>query len=79
MSVFDQVKKVIVAKIGAPPEYVTMESSMTDDLGCDELDLAELVMAFEQEFEVIITDDSAEKFKTVKDIVDYVSKTKAKK
>ena len=76
MSVFDQVKNIIVKKIGALPQNVTMKSSMTDDLGCDDLDVAELTMAIEQEFEISIPDEYSEKFKTVKDIVDYINKTK---
>lgn len=76
MSVFDQVKHIIVEKIGVLPENVTMKSSMTDDLGCDDLDVAELIMVIEQEFEISIPDQYSENFKTVKDIVDYINKTK---
>ncbi len=79
MSVFARVKKIIIAKIGVPPENVTMESSITDDLGCDDLDATELIMAIEQEFEIPITDEYSENFKTVKDIVDYINKTKGEK
>ncbi|CAF4011749.1 unnamed protein product [Rotaria magnacalcarata] len=76
MSVFDQVKNIIVEKIGASPENVTMKSSMADDLGCDDLDVTELIMAIEQEFKISIPDEYVENFKTVKDIVDYINKTK---
>jgi acyl carrier protein len=76
MSVFDQVKKIIVAKIGVLPENVTMKSSMANDFGCDDLDVAELIMSIEQEFEISIPDEYSENFKTVKDIVDYINKTK---
>ena len=76
MGVFDQVKNIIVEKLGASPEHVTMKSSMTNDLGCDDLDVVELIMSIEQEFEISIPDEYSEKFKTVKDIVDYINKTK---
>ncbi len=76
MNVFDRVKNIIVAKIGVSPENVTMKSSMTDDFGCDELDVAELTMAIEEEFKIRIPDEYSENFKTVKDIVDYINKTK---
>ncbi|CAF4075889.1 unnamed protein product, partial [Rotaria magnacalcarata] len=63
-------------KIGASPENVTMNSSMADDLGCDDLDVTELIMAIEQEFKISIPDEYVENFKTVKDIVDYINKRK---
>ncbi|CAF3913414.1 unnamed protein product [Rotaria sp. Silwood1] len=76
MTVFDQVKKIVVAKTGVSPEDVTMGTSMTNDLGCDNLDVIELIMAIEQEFKIRVPEEYSENFKTVKDIVDYINKTK---
>ena len=66
---FDKVKKIIVEQLGVDENEVTMEASITDDLGADSLDQVELVMAFETEFGIDIPDEEAEKIKTVGDAV----------
>jgi len=68
----DRVKKIVVEHLGVEPEKVTPEASFIDDLGADSLDIVELVMAFEEEFNVEIPADAAEKITTVKDATDYI-------
>ena len=68
----DRVKKIVVEHLGVESEKVTEEASFIDDLGADSLDIVELVMAFEEEFNVEIPDDAAEKITTVKDAIDYI-------
>ena len=68
----DRVKKIVVEHLGVDAEKVTEEASFIDDLGADSLDIVELVMAFEEEFNVEIPDDAAEKITTVKDATDYI-------
>lgn len=72
----ERVKKIVVEHLGVEAEKVTEEASFIDDLGADSLDIVELVMAFEEEFNVEIPDDAAEKISTVKDAVDYIEKNK---
>jgi acyl carrier protein len=67
-----KVKQVIVDKLGVNPEQVVSEANFVDDLGADSLDTVELVMAFEDEFNVEIPDEDAEKIKTVKDAISYL-------
>jgi len=78
MSVFDKVKKVIVEQLGVDENEVTLDASITDDLGADSLDLVELVMALETEFNLDIPDEEAEKIKTVGDAVRYVEEVSEK-
>ncbi len=66
---FEKVKKIIVEQLGVEENEVTMEASITEDLGADSLDQVELVMAFETEFSIDIPDEEAEKIKTVGDAV----------
>ena len=73
MELMDKVKEIIVEQLGVDPEEVTMSASFVDDLGADSLDVVELVMAFEEEFDLSIPDEDAEKIATVKDAVDYIS------
>ena len=73
----DRVKKIVVEHLGVEPEKVTEEASFIDDLGADSLDIVELVMAFEEEFNVEIPDDAAEKITTVKDAIDYINQQEA--
>jgi acyl carrier protein len=73
----DRVKKIVVEHLGVEPEKVTPEASFIDDLGADSLDIVELVMAFEEEFNVEIPDDAAEKIATVKDATDYIDQHQA--
>ncbi len=71
-TVYDRVKKVIVEQLGVDEEEVTPKASFTDDLGADSLDNVELVMALEQEFNLEIPDEDAEKITTVSDAVNYI-------
>ena len=70
--IFDRVKTVIVDQLGADEDAVTMEASFIDDLGADSLDIVELVMGLETEFDLEIPDDKAESIKTVGDAVNYI-------
>jgi acyl carrier protein len=72
--IFDKVKKIVVDRLGVTDDQVTMEASFTEDLGADSLDTVELVMAFEEEFNIEIPDEDAEKIGTVKDAVGYIGK-----
>ena len=70
--VFEKVKSIIVEQLGATESSVTMEASFIDDLGADSLDIVELIMALEEEFDTEIPDADAEKIVTVGDVVDYI-------
>lgn len=70
--IFDKVKAIIVEQLGVSETSVTMEASFIDDLGADSLDIVELVMALEEEFDIEIPDADAEKVVTVGDVVDYI-------
>lgn len=74
-SVEERVKVLVAEQLGLESEEVTSESSIVEDLGADSLDIVELVMALEEEFEMDIPDEDAEKILTVKDAVDYVRKS----
>lgn len=76
MATFDKVKEIVVEQLGVDEADVTMESTFIDDLGADSLDIVELIMAFEEEFNIEIPDEVAEKIKTVKDAVEYIEKEK---
>ena len=69
----EKVKQIIVEQLGVEEAEVTASASFQDDLGADSLDIVELVMAFEEAFEIEIPDEDAEKIKTVKDAIDYVN------
>lgn len=71
-SVFDKVKAIIVEQLSVEEEEITMESTFVEDLGADSLDIVELVMAFEEEFDMEIPDEDAEKIKAVGDAVKYI-------
>lgn len=73
-TVLESVKKIVVEHLGVEPEKVNEKASFIDDLGADSLDTVELVMAFEEKFEVEIPDDAAEKIVTVGDAVSFLSK-----
>ena len=78
MAVAAKVKDIIVDQLGVDPEKVKLESKFIEDLGADSLDIVELVMAMEEEFDIEIPDEDAEKLKTVNDVQSYlVSKGKA--
>ncbi|TDT61609.1 acyl carrier protein [Fonticella tunisiensis] len=70
--VFEKVKERISDILGVDPDDITMESSFIDDLGADSLDIVELIMALEEEFDIEIPDEEAEKIQTVGDVVDYI-------
>lgn len=70
---FSRIKEIIVDQLGIEESKVTPEASFVDDLGADSLDTVELVMALEEEFNLEINDEEAEKILTVKDAVDYVN------
>ena len=72
VSTFDRVKKIVVDQLGVAEADVQIDSTFIDDLGADSLDIVELIMAFEEEFEIEIPDDAAEKIKTVHDAVEYI-------
>ena len=72
---FEKVRAIVVEQLGVDEADVQIDSTFIDDLGADSLDIVELIMAFEEEFEIEIPDDVAEKIKTVKDTVDYIDKT----
>jgi acyl carrier protein len=74
MSVEDRVKSIIVEQLGVDADEVSPDASFVEDLGADSLDTVELIMAFEEEFGVEISDDEAEKIKKVKDAVEYIDK-----
>lgn len=72
METFDRVKELVVEQLGVEEDEVTAEASFVDDLGADSLDIVELVMAFEEEFDLEIPDEDAEKIQTVGNAVDYI-------
>ncbi len=67
-----RVKEIVCEQLGVSDEEVTPQASFIDDLGADSLDIVELVMALEEEYEMEISDEDAEKIKTVQDVVTYV-------
>ena len=69
---FEKVKKIIVEQLGVAETSITMEASFIDDLGADSLDIVELIMALEEEFDIEIPDSDAEKVVSVGDVVDYI-------
>ncbi|MFW5789680.1 MAG: acyl carrier protein [Bacillota bacterium] len=69
---FERVKNLIVEELAVDPDEVTVEASFIDDLGADSLDVVELVMALEEEFDIEIPDEDAEKIETVQDAIDYL-------
>ncbi|MDT3697947.1 MAG: acyl carrier protein [Thermincola sp.] len=71
-SVFDKVKAIIVEQLSVEEDEITMDSTFVEDLGADSLDIVELVMAFEEEFDMEIPDEEAEKIKTVGDAVKFI-------
>ena len=70
--IFDKVKEILMDQLDVEEEKVTMEASIVDDLGADSLDLVDMVMSLEEEFDVEIPDDQVENIKTVGDIVKYI-------
>ena len=72
MSIEERVKKIIVEQLGVKEEEVKPEASFIEDLGADSLDTVELVMALEEDFDIEIPDEEAEKITTVQSAIDYV-------
>ena len=70
--IFEKVKDIIVEQLGVAENTVTLEASFIDDLGADSLDIVELVMAIEEEFDMEIPDEDAEKVVSVGDVVEYI-------
>lgn len=71
-ALFEKVKSIIVSQLGVEEDDVVREASFLDDLGADSLDIVELIMALEEEFELEIPDEDAERIATVGDAVDYI-------
>ncbi|MBQ8613875.1 MAG: acyl carrier protein [Ruminiclostridium sp.] len=70
--IFEKVKSIIVDQLDVDENKVTMDANIQDDLGADSLDIVDLVMSFEDEFDMEIPDDQVENIKTVGDVVKYV-------
>jgi acyl carrier protein len=79
MATAEKVKSIIVEQLGVDEDEVTLDASFTDDLGADSLDIVELVMAFEEEFGIEISDEEAENISTVRQAVDYIDQNAAEK
>ena len=74
-TIFERLKKLAVEQLGVDEEEVVPSASFVDDLGADSLDLVELIMAMEEQFDVSIPDEDAEKIVTVQDAIDYIKKS----
>jgi acyl carrier protein len=79
MSIEQKVKQIIVEQLGVDEAQVDDSASFVDDLGADSLEIVELVMAFEEAFDIDIPDEDAEKISTVKEAIDYIAKKGEKK
>ncbi len=74
MPLEERVKKIVAEKLSVELDEVIPEASFVDDLGADSLDLVELIMAMEEEFDIEISDEEAEKLQTVQDAINYIKK-----
>ena len=72
--IFEKIQEVISEQTGIDKSQITMDSTFTEDLNIDSLDMVELVMALEEEYGIEIDEESAEKIKTIGDVVEYISK-----
>ena len=70
--VFEKVRTILVGQLGVDEDKITMEASISDDLGADSLDVVDLIMSLEEEFDVEIPDEDVENMKTVGDVVKYI-------
>ena len=68
----DKIKSIVVDQLGVDESQVTEDASFVDDLGADSLDTVEVIMACEEEFDIEIPDEDAQKIKTVKDVIEYI-------
>ena len=73
MNVEERIQKIVCEQLGVSQEEAKLEASFVDDLGADSLDTVELVMAFEEEFEIEIPDEEAEEIATIKNAIDYIN------
>ncbi len=71
--IFEKVKSVIAEQTGINPETITMDSSFVEDLNIDSIDLIELIMMLEEEYNIEFSEDDAEKIKTIGDVVGYIN------
>lgn len=78
-SVEERVINIVCENLGVAKDQVTRQTSFIDDVGADSLDIVELVMELEEEFEITIPDDQAEKIKTVGEAIDFIEREQAKK
>jgi acyl carrier protein len=76
MSSYEKVQEIVADKLGVEKSKITKEASFIDDLGADSLDTVELIMKMEEEFDIEIPDEEAEKLKTVGDVVNYLDNLK---
>ena len=74
-SISERIKQIVAEQLGVDEDQVTSEASFMDDLGADSLDTVELVMALEEEFDIEISDEDAEKIQTVQDAIDYIGES----
>lgn len=75
--IFSKVQELVADKLGVEAEEVTLDASFTEDLGADSLDIVELIMALEDEFNITIPEEDAEKIVTVEDVVNYIKEKAA--
>jgi len=74
-SVAERIKQIVAEQLGVEEDQVTTQASFMDDLGADSLDTVELVMALEEEFDIEISDEDAEKIQTVQNAIDYIGES----
>ena len=74
--IFEKVKTIIAEELGVEEAEVTLEADLNDDLGADSLDAVELIMALEDEFDIKVSDEAAQGFKTVQQIVEFIENAK---
>ena len=74
---FDKIKEIVVDKLGVEESKVSMDAKFIDDLGADSLDTVELIMQFEEEFNIEIPDDVAEKITTIKEAIEHIQNSQS--